>query len=319
MSGPAGGGFHAPDQNQCQSRSIQGLERLWYWNAESYGSGGYGSGRNHGSVFPWRYYRIPEKTDFGMSGDDWNCTGIRFCDTLSERPGNTHGKRFYWCCTSACRGWCGFCYSALRHYQKNHRSDQKPQAEDEHCIPWRFFSICVDDNDRGRKSVLWILWWNSWHLPGIWCDNLTGRCLSSGMSCRCFGCLSDWGTCPSGRTDKTCLGKGCPGYGGRAGTYADGSDCCKYEDPADHLHGCTVLCIRTSGDRYCAGIWSYHFCHRWCDRCCQRCGIPLLCDTSWASGTSECGRCKAGNYGIKDCSARGRYRKACTGSHGDGQ
>ena len=48
-----------------------------------------------GSVFPWRYYRIPEKTDFGMSGDDWNCTGIRFCDTLSERPGNTHGKRFY--------------------------------------------------------------------------------------------------------------------------------------------------------------------------------------------------------------------------------
>ena len=51
--------------------------------------------RNHGSVFPWRYYRIPEKTDFGMSGDDWNCTGIRFCDTLSERPGNTHGKRFY--------------------------------------------------------------------------------------------------------------------------------------------------------------------------------------------------------------------------------
>lgn len=30
----------------------------------------------------------------------------------------------------------------------------KPQAEDEHCIPWRFFSICVDDNDRGRKSVL---------------------------------------------------------------------------------------------------------------------------------------------------------------------
>ena len=62
---------------------------------KSYGSGGYGSGRNHGSVFPWRYYRIPEKTDFGMSGDDWNCTGIRFCDTLSERPGNTHGKRFY--------------------------------------------------------------------------------------------------------------------------------------------------------------------------------------------------------------------------------
>lgn len=28
---------------------------------------------------------------------------------------------------------------------------------------------------------------------------------------------------------------------------------------------------------------------------------------------------KQGNYGIKDCSARGRYRKACTGSHGDGQ
>ena len=48
----------------------------------------------------------------------------------------------------------GFCYPALWHYQKNHRSDQKPQAEDEHCIPWRFFSICVDDNDRGRKSVL---------------------------------------------------------------------------------------------------------------------------------------------------------------------
>ena len=30
-----------------------------------------------------------------LTGDDWNCTGIRFCDTLSERPGNTHGKRFY--------------------------------------------------------------------------------------------------------------------------------------------------------------------------------------------------------------------------------
>lgn len=43
------------------------------------------------------------------------------------------------------------CTAAL---PENHRSDQKPQAEDEHCIPWRFFSICVDDNDRGRKSVL---------------------------------------------------------------------------------------------------------------------------------------------------------------------
>ncbi len=55
-----------------------------------------GSGRNHGSVFPWRYYRIPEKTDFGMSGDDWNCTGIYDSVIHYQRDLATlTAKRFY--------------------------------------------------------------------------------------------------------------------------------------------------------------------------------------------------------------------------------
>ena len=58
-------------------------------------AGGYGSGRNHGSVFPWRYYRIPRKLTSECPAMIGTVLGIRFCDTLSERPGNTHGKRFY--------------------------------------------------------------------------------------------------------------------------------------------------------------------------------------------------------------------------------
>ncbi len=49
---------------------------------------------------------------------------------------------------------------------------------------------------------------------------------------------------------------------GRSGSSADGSDCGKYETAAVHLQGSTVLCIRTSGYRYCSGLRSYHSSNR---------------------------------------------------------
>ena len=48
------------------------------------------------------------------------------------------------------------------------------------------------------------------------------------------------------RADKTRMGERCTGHGRRTGTYADGSDRSKYEDPAKHLHGSTILCVRTT-------------------------------------------------------------------------
>ena len=49
---------------------------------------------------------------------------------------------------------------------------------------------------------------------------------------------------------------------------------------------------------------------------CVRCGVPLLCDAGRASGTSESGRCEAGNYCIQDRGSCGGYCKRSARSAG---
>lgn len=76
--------------------------------------------------------------------------------------------------------------------------------------------------------------------------------ISLGDACR-PGCLADASdVCQIeelvrlGELTKTRMGERCTGHGRRTGTYADGSDRSKYEDPAKHLHGSTILCVRTT-------------------------------------------------------------------------
>ena len=130
--------------------------------------------------------------------------------------------------------------------------------------------------------------------------------ISLGDACR-PGCLADAsdvcqiedlvaGT--SGRADKTCMGARCTGDGRRAGTYADGPDCGKYEDSADDLRRSAVLCAGAVGYRYCSGLRSYYLSHWRSDCGCQRSGIFMLCNAGEASGVSKCRRCKARDYSV---------------------
>lgn len=70
--------------------------------------------------------------------------------------------------------------------------------------------------------------------------------ISLGDACRpdvsqMHPCLSDRRVSKTWRADKTRMGERCTGHGRRTGTYADGSDRSKYEDPAKHLHGSTIF------------------------------------------------------------------------------
>ena len=45
-------------------------------------------------------------------------------------------------------------HPALRHHQKNHRSDPQTQTENEYRFPRRLHHVCMDGNDRQRKPLL---------------------------------------------------------------------------------------------------------------------------------------------------------------------
>ena len=69
---------------------------------ESNGSCKHGRTCNYGFVFPWRYHSFPQKTYFGMPGNDWHSSGIRCRHSLSEGSGDPDGEGFFGCGTSSC-------------------------------------------------------------------------------------------------------------------------------------------------------------------------------------------------------------------------
>ena len=56
-----------------------------------------------------------------------------------------------------CRGRCRFRHPALRHHQKNHRSDPQTQTENEYRFPRRLPRVRLDVHDRRGESVLRVL------------------------------------------------------------------------------------------------------------------------------------------------------------------
>ncbi len=84
--------------------------------------------------------------------------------------------------------------------------------------------------------------------------------ISLGDACR-PGCLADGSdVCQIeelvrlGELTKRAWEKRCTGYGRRTGTYANGSDRSKYEDPEYDLWWCAILRFRTFSNRYRTGI-----------------------------------------------------------------
>ena len=115
--------------------------------------------------------------------------------------------------------------------------------------------------------------------------------ISLGDACR-PGCLADAGdVCQIeelvrlGELTKRRMGKGRSGNGRGSRPRADGSDRSQHEDPADYLHGRSLLCIRTPCNRYRSRLRSHHVSDRRCDCCCIRRGIPLLCNSRRTPGT----------------------------------
>lgn len=88
---------------------------------------------------------------------------------------------------------------------------------------------------------------------------------------------------------------------------------------ADHLHGCTVLCTGTSGDDIAPGY--DHITSAIGGAIAAANGAAFLCYVTPAEHLAlpNVDDVKQGIMASKIAAHAGRYRKACTGSHGDGQ
>lgn len=194
---------------------VSRLERCWYWNAKELWQR-WIWGADAIQPLPWNT-TDSEKTDFRCNHPALVELYRYTLPAIHYQRGDlaaAYSVKIYWCCTSACKGWCAWILLPTYLGIANHQWI-KTQAE----IEWTLYPACL---------VRVFAWMTSWPRIRLWilpieildicreygnCDDISlgDAAMSSRMS-YLWGCLSRLRTCPSGKLLKRAW-KGCPGYG----------------------------------------------------------------------------------------------------------